>query len=372
MYKDSLKKAKPEFYTRRTDISFETEGDFTNQNAAEAFDTFKIYLCDEKESELSDRYTVGIDFAGRRFFDSEVVKNGETEVFTVPQLADASYASDSYSDVLSLLLGSEKPQDIEFYDNIDKEGFKEYYGKYLKRLYDNIPENDFLVIDENGTKTLTLETNFNRLVYEILSDAKNDNELRDFTYEQKKILYDNVNNKIPYAGTLLTLEDKTKFDEKFNEDISKFITDTENSKLKIVAQICDRKIVKETIEIRNDKEVQFLLEFSKDDLKIINVDNGKTKLDLNIKTVNDESGYSKNTEITFDINDFTKEKSTEQKLLTYISEQRTDTDTVPKIDIPEEFVDIRSMSDEEKGKITETASKKFTEMLTTLTFELFF
>jgi len=371
-YNESQNQTEPESFTRNTNVSFETDGDFTNQDAAEAFDTFKISLCNEKESEISGRYTVGIDFMGRRFFESELVRNGNTEVFTVPQLSEVSYASDSYTDVLSLLLGSEKPQEIGIYDSVDKNGFKKIYGKYLKRLYDNVPKNDISVVEENNIKTLTLKTNFNRLVYEILEDVKEDVELRDFTYEQKKIIYDNVNKKIPYAGTLMTLEEKKDFDEKFYMDLSDFISDTEDSSLTIVAKISDRKILEETIEIGNEKEIQFMAEYSKENLKILNVDGGKVKLDLNIDSTADESGNNKNMRITFDINDFTKEKSTEQKLLTYISEERTLYNSVKDIVMPKEFTDIRNISDAEKEKITETASKNFTEILTTLTFELFF
>lgn len=358
-------------FTKSTNISFETEGDFTNKDAAKAFATFGISLKNTKVSEESRAYNVSIDFLGNRLFDSEAVKIGDTDVFTVPQLAENSYASSSYSDVLSLLVGSEKPKQTGYLDGIDKEGFKEHFGKYLKKFYENITDTnvDFQKNDEGYFYSVT--DDLNRLLYEILIEVKADNELRDFYYEQKKIIFDNVNKKIPYAGTLLTIENKDEYDDKFAEDIENLIEDIENSLITITAEISkDRKIIKEVINVENNEGTQLYIKYSENNIEIINNDDGKTKLNLCIDTKTENGITYKNLSTTFDINDLTKEKSEEQKLLTIISESVTDTNNVAEIKFPTEYTDIRNITEEEKNNITQTASKKFMEMVALLMLEL--
>ena len=358
-------------FAKDTNISFKTEGDFTHQRAAKNFESFKINLHNVNINENNGRYDVGIDFAGKRLFNSSMFKNDITEIFYAPQLAERAYSSKSYSDVLSLLVGSERPQEIGYLENLDMDGFKKYYGKYLKRLYENIPDNDFSVSENSDVKTLILKTDLNRLLYDIISEVKSDNELREFSYNQRNIIYDNINKKIPYVGTLLTAEGREEYDEKFTENIEKIIEDMEDSILTITAEIDkDRKIIKETVEIKNDKEIQLYILYSADNIEIINNDEGKLvyRLAVNRKTEN-EKVYT-NLATTFDVNDFTKEKSQEQKLVTVISETVTDTSVKEKIEYPVDVADIRNMTDEEREKITQNASKKFMEMITTLTLEL--
>ena len=370
-FKAAQQKEEPVAFTKNTNISFETEGDFTNTDAAKAFATFGISLQNEKVSEDSRAYNVSIDFLGNRFFNSEAVKIGNTDVFTVPQLADGSYASDSYSDVLSLLVGSEKPQQTGYLDGVDKEGFKKHFGKYLKRFYENVTDEnvDFTKTDDGYYYSVT--DFLNRILYEILVDIREDKELRDFYYEQKNIVYNNVNKKIPYAGTLLTIEDKDEYDDKFAEDIEKLIEDIEDSLITISANISkDRKIINEIIEVKNDEGTQLYIKYSEENIVIINNDDGKTKLDLCIDTKTENGITYKNLSTTFDINDLTKEKSEEQKLLTIKSESVTDSTKVAEISFPEKYTDIRNITEDEKKEITQTASKKFMEMVALLMLEL--
>lgn len=358
-------------FTKKTDISFATDGDFTSSTATGAFDTIKISFSNEVKDEEMSKYDVAIDFMGNSFFDCETIKNVDVEVLSAPQLADKSYAADSYSEVLSLLLGSEKPQEIDLYDGIDKEGLKERYGEYLKRVYINIPDGDAILSKNGGKKNIELKTDLNRLLFEVLTDIKNNLELIDFTYDQKAILYENINKKFPYAGTLLTIESKDEFREKFVESIDVFMKDTEESVVVICAEIEKRKIIRESIEIKNNTEQQFYAEYSKDSINVVKFDKGKTFFELNTSNVTEDGKSFKKTVVAVDVNDMTKEKSQEQKIVTITFETEIDTTYVPDIRMPVDYEDIRLMSPEEKESITQTASKKFMELIAVMMLEMF-
>ena len=72
----------------------------------------------------------------------------------------------------------------------------------------------------------------------------------------------------------------------------------------------------------------------------------------------------------FDVTDFTQGKSETPKMLIMTIESVTDENVTESIVLPENYRDIRSMSAEEKTKVTQKASEGFVALITSLTMGL--
>ena len=90
-------------------------------------------------------------------------------------------------------------------------------------------------------------------------------------------------------------------------------------------------------------------------------------LKINSDAKKDETTETKKTEITFDINEYTKEQTAGQKLIILTIDSATDTNVSGGVKLPENYEDIRKMSDDEKSEITSTASEKFISLLASVT-----
>ena len=368
---DSVYKEVPEQFYKTGKTTISTEGDFTSQKAAKRFSTTEILTENLKLSDDKTKYDFKMNFLGNDIITTNAVKVGETEVFSFPQLAEKSYGADSYHDVLSVLTGSDKAEDKELLDGVDKEQFELYLKKYLKKLYENLPDSDFASQKDGDTKTITLKTDLNRAIFDIVTEIKNDFELREFLYNQNVIVKTNINKKYAFLGTLIKIPDKDEYDENYEESIDEFIEDIENSIITITIKVDKkRKITSEEIKITSDEKEQWSLSYDenhfsytgyKDDLLMLKYD---TKSDTN-GTVTD-----KETTIIFDVNDYTKEISDKQKMVTLNTVSKMDTNVSGEIVLPDDYIDIRKISGEEKQKITEEASKNFVTLLATLTMEL--
>ncbi|MBO5733862.1 MAG: hypothetical protein J6R66_03105 [Clostridia bacterium] len=369
---DSKKQEEPETFANTTDIYFEADGEFTTQKSVDmitsiAFSTKTTKLSDEKS-----KYDLTVRFMGNDFITSHSVKDGDTEVLTVPQLIDQSFGADSWEDVLSMLLGSEQSDDTELFKSVDKKKLKKYFEDYFKDIYNRIPDKDITSVKEGTVKTVILKTDMNRALYETLTKVKNDKDFRDFLYIQLEGATGDFNRKYPYAGTLIVMPEKEKFDADYEKSIDDFIKKTENSQIVLVAQISnDRRIISETVTVESKGEVQYFISYSKDGFKYVEYDGENVAFAYEKQIIQNETQTSEKTIISFDINDMTKEKVEGQKNIHLIIDSKTDTNVTDTVELPKEYTDIRTMTDAEKQAIIPVVNKNFTALLTTLTLEIF-
>lgn len=372
LFKELDEDEEPGRFTNTTNISVEASGDFTSKKNAEIFETISVILENTKLSEENTEYNVTVNFLDQVFLTSNAVKSGDTEVLTIPQLSETSYGAESYEDVLTMLLGSEKAEDVEIFDGVDEDKFEDYANKYAIKIYNNVPDSDFSSQKITDGKVITLKSALDRVLYNTLNEIKNDKELRDFMYEQTKIVSNNINKKYPYAGNIVNVPGKDEYYENYEKNIDDFIKNIENSELCITTEIDGRrKIVKENIVILNNGKEQSVISYMPEEFHFVSYKEDVTTMEIVSSNSKNGTITNKKTIISFDINDFTKEKSEEQKMIKIVSDSITDTNVTKEIIMPETFKDIRGMNDNEKAKITEEASKNFVSLIASVTLELF-
>ena len=362
----------PERFTKNTQISFDTDGDFSSKRATEKIGTLNLLLNNVKYGDDKTTFEANINFMDNVLLSSKAVKVDDTEVVTIPQFSDVSYAAESYEDVLSLFLGSDKTEDVEIFENVDEERFKLYLGKYSKEIYNNVPDNAFTAVKDGKIKTITLNTDLNRALYSVLTEIRNDAQLRDFTYEQSKIIAKNINKKYPYMGEVVTIPDKDEYYENYEKKIDEFIKSIENSHIITTIKVNQkRQIIEESISIKSGEAEQCSFFFDDDSFNFVSYDEGKALFKIDSDSKKDGTTTTKKTKLSFDVNDFTKGKSENQKLIILDINSFTDTYVSGDVTLPQNYEDIRKMSEEEKTKVTQNASQKFMGLITTLTLELF-
>lgn len=368
----SSQKTEPERFTNTTDVSLKAEGGFNSKDAVKAFESLHLKLDNTKYEENKTTYDVALTLGNKEMLTSSAVKSGDTEVFTIPQLVDKKYASNTFGDVLSLLLGSENAEDVDIMQDVDKVKLTEYLKKYLKDVYNNVPDSSFTSEKDGDIKIITLDADINRTLYDTVMAIKNDTELRDFLYAESSKVCENINKKFPYAGELTSMPEKEEYDKNYEESLDKYIKDIENSR--IVAKIKvnkDRVIIQEDIKVASGDMVQQLLSFSDKHFCLEAYEGDNILIKYNQISEKAETITEKTTNVTFDVNDMTKEKSeTEQKLIILTFNSVTDTNVSSEFVMADNYEDIRNMSDEDKKKITESASGNFVSLVATLTLEL--
>ena len=369
---DAEEKQEAEHFQNVTSISFDTEGDFTNPKASDALKTATISVETVKASDEKKQCNISVGLLENELLSSRYVKDGKTESLYIPQLAEECYSADSYLDVLSLLLGSAESSDVDITQGVDNERFKKYYHVYKKLFFENIPDSDFTSVEKNNIKTITLKTNLNRAAYNVLNEMKNDGELCNFLYEQTKIIISNIENKHPYLSMFISAPQKNEFKEGYKTTIDDAIKSIENAEITVTIDVNkDRRIEKTQLKITdNGKELYSMMHSSKQfDVTV----NGEDKLLFKLQSVTEINGIvtESNTAVSFDVNDLTKDQTETPKIVSININSKTDSNVKKAINIPENCVDIRKISDEEKGKITEQASENFVALLTGLVTKLF-
>ena len=312
-----------------------------------------------------------MNFLGNDVITTKAVKVGDTEVFSFPQLAEKSYGADSYYDILSVLTGSDKAENKDRFEGVDEEQFELYLKKYIKKLYENLPDGNFTSQKDGEIKTITLKTDLNRAIFDIVNEIKNDLELREFLYNQDVIAKTNINKKYAFLGTLVKIPDKDEYYEVYEESINDFIEDIENSEIVITIKVGkDRKIISEELLISSDGTEQWSLSYDENHFDYTAHEDGLLMFKIDTKTNTEGTVTEEERIITFDVNDYTKEISDKQKMVTLNITSKMDTNISGDITLPDGYADMRKMSDEEKQVITEEASRNFMTLLATLTMEL--
>lgn len=367
----SFDKDEPEQFYNTTNVYFSSNEEINSQRSEKMLNTTKLFFENIKLSDDRQEYNMRVNFMDNELLTANAVEFDEIEVLTIPQLADTSYGADSYEDVLSLLFGSDNAKDIEIFENTDEKQAEMYLKKYLNNVYNSVPESDFTSHDENGFKVLSLRTDLNRTLYNTLTEIKNDIAFRKFSYEQYKIICENVNKKIPYAGTLIIVPEEDEYNENYEKKIDAFIKNIENATLSVTAKINKkRQIVEETISIlRNEKE-QYFVSYTEKAFAVKAYQNDDVLFEINSDSAQNGETSSKKTEISFDINDILKEDKAQSQMITMTVDSLTNTDVTKDITLPENYVDIRTISEEEKTEITSKASENFMALVASLTLEL--
>ncbi len=372
LYNEYKEKEMPDKFTQTTDISLDFNGDFTSKNVLDKAKTLNLRTKKTKIGDEKESFNLILEFLNRNYITSESVRVGETTVLTIPEFIDKSYASDDAEDVLSMLFGAETSgDDVDIFDNVDEERFEKYLKEYSRKVYKNAPEDSFILAEDNGIKTITFKADVDRLLYEIVNEIKNDIELRDFLYNQTEIVVSNLNKKYPYASSLFTVPSKEEFDSDYKESLENFIKSIENSKITVISTIGKgRRIVKETVICENDEEKQFEITYSEKMSRFIYYNDGKEHLTIDINNSENGTIQENRTVISCDVNDFTKEKVSTQKKVSVILDKKLDTNVEGNITLPEKYIDIKTMTKEEKENDISTVNENITELLTSVTLEL--
>lgn len=357
-------------YTKDTTISLDFNENFFNQNAV---DTVKSLSVSTKSVHLEENVSAldfDMQFLNKTLLSFSSIKCNEKEFLQVPQLSEETYAADAVDDILCILLGSESADDRELFEGVDRETFEEYLKKYGSKLYENIPKSSFVSAKGNNEKVITFSDSVNRMLYDIAAEIRNDIEFRDFLYEQTSIVYTNCNEKFPYAGTLLTVPEKSEYDKNYNETFDEFIKSIENAHIEIVTHISQKRIVSETIKITDNDELLYDISYDENAVDFIQYKDSLENIHYSYTKEIEGTKTYKNTVFKIDVNEWTKEQSTGQKNMSIIIDTEIDENVTEKIVVPDNYVDVASLTEEEKTNIQETASKNLTEILTSFTLTL--
>lgn len=369
----SQEEIKAEVYTKNTDLTFELSGGFNSKKAVDTVKSISVSTKNTHFGEDKNSFDFAMQFLGNEFLKFKNIRNGDMEILTVPQLAETSYASADAEEVLSMLLGSESTaEDIDLLEGVDKETFKKYFKEYGTKLYNNAPESAFSSVQNNAVKSITFTSDVNRLLYDIVNEIKNDIELRDFMYEQTSIIYGNINTKFPYAGTLLTIPTKAEYEEDYDESLDDFIKNIENAEITATIDVEGRKIVQEQIKITYNGELQFDISYDESGRNFVQYKEGQEYIRYTSTETVDGSVTKSNSVFSIDINEWTKEQIQGQKIISVIVNSTTDTNVTEEFVAPTDYIDIRTMSDEEKTEVTEEVSENVTGLLTSFTLVLLF
>ncbi len=362
----------PDVYTKDTNLSFELSGGFNSPKAVDTVESISVSTKNTHFGEDKSSFYFNMQFLNNDFLSFDNVNNGEKEILTVPQLIDQSYASNDAEEVLSMLLGSKVAKDKDIFDGVDKETFEKYLKKYGKKLYDNVPNSAFTSVKENGEKVITFKDSANRLLYDIVNEIKSDTQLRDFLYEQTSIIYTNINEKFPYAGTLLTISSKTEYEESYSESLSDFIKNIENAEIAAIAHIEGKKLIGESVKITQGAEPAFDISYDDESLNFVQYKDSKEHIHYSSDSKTEGTKTQKNTVFFIDINQWTKEQSDTQKIMSIMINSTLDTVVDEEFVAPADYIDISLLADEEKTTIQETVSENVTELLASFTLMLLF
>ena len=353
-----------EKFLKKTLVSVDTEGDFSTKKAADALSTAEIAVETLKTSNESKKTDISFNFLEQEFISSEYVKSGDDAYLKIPQLSDDGYIASDYPDILALITGSDNGADIEITDGLDKETFEEYTKEYIKKLYKNIPSEDFSSQKNGDIKIVTLKTDANRALYDVLKELKEDKEFCDFLYSQESLIASNYKKKHPYIGSFVSMPDKAEFSENYIKNIDDFIEKIEDAELKISFDVNKkRRIENVQILISTGGKSIYKINHSLQETGIEIYSDGKILLKIISKATTKTTVTNRTTSVLCDVNDFTKTKSENPKFVTFNVNTVTDTNVTQKIDVPKDYVDIRKISEAEKKDITNEASKKFVMML---------
>ena len=362
----------PDVYQKDTNLSFELSGGFNSPKAVDTVESISVSTKNTHFGEDKSSYNFNMQFLNKDFLSFVNVSNGEKEILTIPQLIDKSYASNDAEEVLSMLLGSEAAKDKDIFDGVDKEGFEKYLRKYSTKLYDNIPNSAFTSVKENGEKVITFKDNANRLLYDVVNEIKSDTLLRDFLYEQTSIIYTNINEKFPYAGTLLTIPVRAEYEESYSETLSDFIKEIENAEITAIARIEGKKLIGESVKITQGAEPAFDISYDDDSLNFVQYKDSKEHIHYSSQSKTEGTKTQKNTVFSIDINEWTKEQSATQKIMSIAINSTLDTVVDEEFVAPVDYTDISLLTDEDKTTIQETVSENVTELLASFTLALLF
>lgn len=359
-------------FKENTVISLELSGGFNSKKAIDTVESISVTTKNIFLSEKEYSYEFCMNFLNSEFLRFSNIKDNEREFLTVPQLVEETYTASNTNYILSTLLGSETASDIDIFDGVDKEILTEYLRQYGKKLYDNIPDNSFEGTKENDERIIVFKDNLNRMLYDVVNEIKGDVELRNFLYEQIGVVYGNCNAKFPYGGTLLSMPDKQDFDRDYDDTLNEFVKSIENSEIVITSHIKNRKILSETIKITEGEELLYDVSYDSQKVNFIKYKNSLEN--IRYLTTEEEEGTvkKKHTEFTIDINEWTKEKSDEQKNISLIIDSSKDENVTEQILIPEKAIDIQSLTEEEKTELQEKVSENLSGLLTSFTLSLLF
>lgn len=361
-----------DIYTKDTKLTFELNDGFNSQKAVDTVKSISVSTKNTHFGEGRSIFDFDMQFLDKDFLSFSTVKSVETEILTVPQLIETSYAAADAEEVLSMLLGSDNAKDIDILEGVDKEGFEQYLERYGTKLYNNIPKSAFTSVIENDVKVITYTDDINRMFYDVVNEIKNDKELCSFLYEQTSIIYTNINAKFPYAGTLLTIPSESEYEENYNKSLSDFVKSIENAKISATANIKERKLISETIEITAGEELLYDISYDKGNVDFVQYKDSKEHIHYTTSAATEGTKTQRDTVFSIDINKRTKEQIKGQKIISIIIDSTMDTTVTQEYSIPAEYVDISTLTDKEKVTIQETVSENVTSLVASFTLALLF
>lgn len=359
-------------YTKDTNLSFELKGDFTSRKAVDTVKSISVSTRNTHFGEGKSTFDFNMQFLNKEFLSFVNVDNGEKEILNVPQLTEKSYAASKAEEVLSMLLGSDSAKDIDILEGVDKVTFDEYLKSYGTKLYNNLPNNTFSATKDNDIKTITFTDDVNRMLYDIVTEIRNDNEFRSFLYEQTSIIYTNINAKFPYAGTLMTIPSESEFEENYNKSLDDFIKKIENTKIAAAARIQGRKLLSENIKITDGNDILYDVTYDGGNIDFLQYKDAKEHIHYTTSATVEETKTHRSTVLSVDINEWTKEQTEGQKIVSVIIDSVLDTSITEEYSAPTGYVDIATLTEEEKVKIQEAVSENVTELIASFTLALLF
>ncbi len=366
-FQDRVKAETVTRYAKTTDVELTVGDGVTDPQMAKALNGLSAHTDYLQQSETQSRNDFTLKFMGGDLIAAKSVKDGGVTVFSSPQMADAAYAGNSTGEILSVLLNAQGVNtNRNILEGVDREGFSKFLKKYGLKLYSDLPNTAFSSVKINGTTTVRLSAKAVQLFSGIVGQLRADSELKSFLYTQRQQIVKNMNEVYEPSALLLSGISQSEFDRSYLECLDSFLANMahSNAEVELTAKINKhRRVESETLKISIDgvpaaelalngggtvhaaafkEDGSVLFRFEKDAQTTGTVTNSVTSVLLDTA----QSG---------------QEPKTIQLSVTSATNQ-----AVPQTEIhlPEQFVELSSLSMEERQGLANEVNQRLTGVFT--------
>ena len=354
----------PERYSRTLDMDLDLSGDLSGAKLLGLLDATSIHAKEVRWEKTAADTEMALRYNGADILQAEYSVRKDTALFHSPQLSKDTYGGENVGEIVTLLLGKQGVDaEKSVSDGVNHGGLKRYILSYGLEWFRSVPGGVFSKKTEKNNQKIILSGKTSELVSPILKKMKNDASLRSFLYRQRDKVATNLHSI--YAGTKEIVPEMTEaeFNEQFGELLEQMINDmeSENTDLRVETVVNKkRRIVQESAQITKNGEMLFSCTLDENgNCTLWAAKEGTPVLDM--KNAVQKEGTE--THVAFFLAAGDEDDETKQ----YVgikAEAVTDTFVTEEVlPLPEEYIDLRSLSAEEKQEIAEDADKRLLKLL---------
>ncbi len=361
----------PERYSRALDMDLDISGDLSGAKLLGLLDATSIHVNETKWEKKTADAELALRYNGADILNAEYSVRGDKAVFHAPQLSKDTYSGESVGEIVTLLMGKQGlDAEKSVSDGVNRGGLKQYILSYGLEWFRSVPDGAFSKKSEHNNKKIILSGKTSKLVSPILKKMKHDTSLRSFLYRQRDKIADNLHSI--YAGTkeMMPKMTESEFYAHYAETLDQMIRDMEAEDTDLQVETIvnkKRRIVRESAQITKNGETLFSCTLDEDgNCALWMAKDGETVLDMKNEVKKD----GPETYTTFFLAAGDKKDETKQYFGVKANAITNTTVTEEALPLAEEYLDLKSLSAEEKQEIAEDADKRFIKLLASMAWNI--